>query len=80
MFSSLNIQYQLDFFNLKKLEGVLLVLIGKPLMNTSVMKCFHNFQTDDPSLIEYFVIGIFCCIVQEIWMVHVLEGIVNENF
>jgi hypothetical protein len=57
MFSSLNIQYKLYFFNLKKLEGVFLVLIGKPLMNTIVMKCFHNFQTYDP--IEYFVIGIF---------------------
>jgi hypothetical protein len=43
-------------------------------MNTSVMKCFHNFQTYDRSLIEYFVIGVFCYVVQEIWMVHVLEG------
>jgi hypothetical protein len=75
MFPSLKIQYKLDFFNLKKLRRVLLVLIGKPLMNTSVMKCFHNFQTYDPSLIEYF-----CYIVQEIWMVLVLEGIVKENF
>ncbi len=61
MFPSLKIQYKLDFFQFKEIRGVLLVLIGKPLMNTSVMKRFHNFQTYDPSLIEYF-----CYIVEEI--------------